>query len=315
MRRLPASRIPAPPSLYTVTVESDLSFAAIVETGLEMLGIAMTSWADVLRQRVLFCSYLSSRQEAGRLAQTLRGSLAEWSAGERWRVRVRPLAPRDWSQSWKRHFRPVRAGERVVVVPPWFRPRAKAGDCVVVIEPGLSFGTGQHATTRGCLQFVDLLARQGVHGPFLDLGCGSGILAIAAARLGFAPVVAVDNDPAVPPQARRNCRLNGVEGQVECRWADASGARRAGGYAVVAANLLSEVLAAEAPRVARLLRPAASHLVVSGILAHQYAAVRAAYEACGLRETGQIAEEGWISACLAPRPGAGRRSRRPRAGR
>ena len=116
-----------------------------------------------------------------------------------------------WEERWREHHRPVRVGG-LWIGPPWHPP--PTGVPVVVIDPGLAFGTGAHATTRLC---IALLARVD-RGSMLDLGCGSGVLAIAAARLGFAPVTAVDNDPRAIEAAKRNARANSV--QVETRLAD-----------------------------------------------------------------------------------------------
>jgi ribosomal protein L11 methyltransferase len=116
-----------------------------------------------------------------------------------------------WEEAWKRFHRPVRIGP-LWVGPPWERPGP--GVLSVVIEPGRAFGTGAHATTRLCLEFLLQMER----GSVADLGCGSGVVAIAAARLGFAPVVALDSDPAAVAAARANARANRVD--VEVRRAD-----------------------------------------------------------------------------------------------
>lgn len=115
--------------------------------------------------------------------------------------------PEGWEDAWRAFHRPVRAGP-LWIGPPWERP--DPGALAVVIDPGQAFGTGAHATTRLCLE---LLAEQG-RGSLLDLGCGSGVLAIAAVRLGFGPVVALDDDPAAVEAARANARANGVDVQI-----------------------------------------------------------------------------------------------------
>jgi len=120
--------------------------------------------------------------------------------------------PDDWAESWRRFHRPARVGP-LWLGPPWERP--PAGALAVVIEPGRAFGTGAHETTRLCLERLIALDR----GSLLDVGCGSGVLAIAAAKLGFAPVYALDHDPPAVEATRRNAAANGVS--VEVRLADA----------------------------------------------------------------------------------------------
>lgn len=146
--------------------------------------------------------------------------------------------PGDWEQRWKRFHRPVRAGG-VWIVPPWERPRRGLS---VTIDPGRAFGTGAHPTTRVCLELLSELAR----GSLLDVGCGSGVLAIAAAKLGFAAVVAVDRDEDAVEAAARNAGLNGLE--LELRCADALTAPLPAARVAVA-NISEQLVAEVAPRL------------------------------------------------------------------
>jgi ribosomal protein L11 methyltransferase len=286
-------------TLFALTIKTDLAFSALVESGLELLGLEFVSWTDVDAQCVVFRRFMESEAGARRLAATLRRQLAGWAEGEVWEVSVEPLAPQDWRESWKAHFKTERVSTRVVIKPTWETFRAKAGDCVVELDPGLSFGTGQHFTTRSCLGFIDDLAARGGGGAFLDLGCGSGILAIAAAKLGFSPVEAVDNDATAVAIARENCVRNGVATRVRCAVADASHAGRSGRYCVVVANILASVLIGAAPKIARLLAKGPDRfLCVAGILRHQYPEVRAAYERLGFVEDRCVEEGDWKSGCF-----------------
>ena len=118
----------------------------------------------------------------------------------------------DWDERWREFHRPVRIG-KLWIGPPW--ETAPQGVEAIVVDPGRAFGTGGHATTRLCLQLLDTVER----GSLLDVGCGSGVLAIAAARLGFSPVIAVDHDPAALEATRRNAAANGIA--LEVRQVDA----------------------------------------------------------------------------------------------
>lgn len=179
-----------------------------------------------------------------------------------------------WTESWKLHFHPVRVRENFWVVPPWERP--PEGADAIVIEPGMAFGTGGHETTALCLDFIpDLL---GSHARVLDLGCGSGILGIAAAHLGAGKVLMVDNDPVAVEVARKNAIANGHP-EVE---ASGTPVEEIGeDFDLILANILANPLIELAPAVAARLAPGAA-VVLSGITVDQAAEVRRTYEALGL---------------------------------
>jgi ribosomal protein L11 methyltransferase len=196
--------------------------------------------------------------------------------------------PDDWAERWKRFHRPVLIGGRIYVRPPWEEPAVRPGVTEIVIDPGQAFGTGTHATTALCLELMlDLKPR----GSFADLGCGSGVLAIAAAKLGFAPVTAVDAERQAIDATRRNARDNAATidslGLADLRNQPAPTAD------VVAANLMRPLLL----RVAALWageRPPA--LIVSGLLDHEAGEVAAAF--APLREARRLSRQGWSALLL-----------------
>jgi ribosomal protein L11 methyltransferase len=161
--------------------------------------------------------------------------------------------PEDWADRWRTFHRPVRAGP-FWIGPGWDYAGVPLDAIAIVIDPGLAFGTGAHPTTRLCLELLPTLAR----GALLDLGCGSGVLAVAAAKLGFHPVHAMDDDPAAVQTTRANAERNAVA--VDARVADVRSAPLPGVAAVVA-NIAREVVEAIATRVS------AAELVASGYLA------------------------------------------------
>ena len=175
------------------------------------------------------------------------------------------LKDRNWTHSWRRFFSPQKVGRSLWITPPWVDPPQFHRRHVITIEPGMAFGTGAHATTRCCLEFLEHLASR-VNGDelhALDLGTGSGILAIALAKMGASSVLALDNDPTALKVARGNVRLNGVERRVKlsnCRVE-----RVVETFSVVVANLTAETIidlgGALEERVS-----AGGHLVLSGIL-------------------------------------------------
>jgi ribosomal protein L11 methyltransferase len=210
------------------------------------------------------------------------------------RVVTRRLRREDWTESWKRHFKPIHIGAALLVKPSWSKCRPRSGQQVVVLDPGLSFGTGQHPTTRFCLE--QIVAARKENRSFLDIGTGSGILAIAAARLGYSPVEGFDCDADAVRIARTNARTNGVSRQVRLDSGDLMqlppGAPRR--FDVVCANLTEDLLRAERRRISNCLRPGGT-LVLAGILRNQFQAVRRAYGTMGLK-LGVYRQEGdWAS--------------------
>ncbi len=200
------------------------------------------------------------------------------------RIQIRKVPARNWSESWKRHFKAMDLGPTLLVKPTWNRRKPRPGQAVVLLDPGLSFGTGQHATTRFCLEQVVQLRRKNQQQSLLDAGTGSGILAIAAAKLGYSPVSAFDFDPESVRIAAENSRLNEVDGDIELRQADLTRLSRKSRvrYDVVCANLIYDLLIAERDRLLARLKPGGT-LVLAGILETQFDQVKDAFTAAGLK--------------------------------
>ena len=197
----------------------------------------------------------------------------------------------DWEERWREFHRPLVLNEgRLAVRPPW--ETAVGADVELVIDPGQAFGTGAHATTRLCLE---LMLGIPASGAFLDLGCGSGVLAIAAARLGFSPVVAVDFDPAAVDAAAENGRVNGVE--IEVRRHDLR-VDPVVSAPTVAANLLRPLLLAWAARLAEVPAALPGRVIASGLLVGELDEVAAAFSAVGLAESERRASGDWAALLL-----------------
>ena len=200
----------------------------------------------------------------------------------------------DWAEAWKAHFPVLRVGRRLVIKPTWRRHRAATDDVVLALDPGMAFGTGLHPTTRLCLAALEALADRGTldGARALDVGCGSGILAIAAAKLGAASVLGVDTDPIAIEATTANAARNRLARRISAR----QGSLPSGEvpFDVVLANLIASVLIALAPLLRDELRPRGS-LVASGIFVDREAAARDAFDAAGLVVTGRLAEGEWIA--------------------
>lgn len=196
----------------------------------------------------------------------------------------------DWNETWKNNFRPIDAGKNLSILPPWEKPTGSKIN--LIIDPGMAFGTGHHETTRFCLAIIEQYASAAkIKDSFLDLGTGTGILAIAAAKLGFKKITAIDNDPLAIDAASRNAALNGLsnislsEGEIACT---------SGPYNMIAANLVSETLIKIAPEIAKRLAPDGIALL-SGMLIGQEMEVLKAMELCGLNLAKRFEDGRWAS--------------------
>jgi ribosomal protein L11 methyltransferase len=208
------------------------------------------------------------------LEASVGGALVEVSTTE---------VPDDWAERWKHFHGPVEVAGRIWVRPPWSPEPANDGLLDLVIDPGQAFGTGAHPTTKLSLE---LMCELDPAGPFVDLGCGSAVLAIAAAKLGWAPVSAVDHDPASVEAAADNARVNGVEievSRVDLRREDVPAAPTA------AANLVRPMLLELAPRIPERI----ATLIASGLLTSEMDEVAAAFATHGLREQDRRVADGW----------------------
>lgn len=233
------------------------------------------------------------------LRRRLRIAVREASADEpalaQARIQIHRVVARDWSESWKRHFRPIVIGDALLVKPTWSRRPARKGQQVVLLDPGLSFGTGQHPTTHFCLMQVAAL-RMKKPLSLLDLGCGSGILAIAAVKLGYAPVAAWDHDPDCVRICAENVHLNSISAQLTPELHDLTAIPTVPStqYDVVCANLIHDLLIAEHHRISELAAPGGS-LVLSGILNGQFPAVESAYAELGWHLAESVSVKEWTS--------------------
>ena len=203
---------------------------------------------------------------------------------------IAALADRNWAEAWREHFRPLAVGRRLLVAPPWDVPRAP-DRIVLIIEPGRAFGTGHHGTTAGCLDLLEGALDVEPFESAIDLGTGSGILAVAAARLGVARIVAVDEDPDATAAAAGNAERNGVAPRIECRLGDAAALDLAPAPLVLA-NLLTAAHLKMGQRYRRLLT-AGGTLVLGGILDAEAGGVSDVMRTRGFAPTETRSIDGW----------------------
>jgi len=219
---------------------------------------------------------------------------------------IRALDESVWRDDWKRHFDRMTVGRRFEILPPWDSEPAGLSDRIaIVINPGMAFGTGRHETTARCLELLESFVHSGKN--VLDLGCGSGILAIAAAKLGATRVLGIDNDPEAVNAANENTAMNGVQNRVEIRLDDGPPGAAAGTFDVVVSNILAEPLAEMAPALTSCVKHTGV-LVLSGIESKRRRLVEVAYGRQGWRVTRDVECSGWVSLALERREDVGARN-------
>jgi ribosomal protein L11 methyltransferase len=271
--------------------------AALIEAALEGVGALSVTFTDdgdepqfepppgttplwrQLRLTALFPNEVQSREQIERLTRTIAEGLTA-------PPRLEELEDRAWERVWLEAFAPTRFGHRL-----WVCPREQApppgSNVVVALDPGLAFGTGHHPTTALCLRWLDGATLDGLR--VLDYGCGSGILAIAALRLGASSAVAVDHDPQALEATSANARENGVDGRLRVCTPEALPTLEAD---LVLANILAGPLVGLAPHLSALTR-SGGRLILSGLLADQTTQVRAAYASWFEFAPPQI-EQDWV---------------------
>lgn len=245
-------------------------------------------------------AYLPEPPDPGAFVDELRTALAEELPNAPAELAWRCQENEDWIARWREGLGPRQVTERLVVKPTWTAWEAKPGQVVVDVDPQMAFGTGEHATTRGCLRLLDDALRPGER--VLDVGSGSAILSIAAAKLGAREVVAVEYDPDANLNARENVEGNGVQSRVEIveAMADPELLASLGPFDLVLANILSGVIRPLLPAFLSALRGPDGRLILSGILRTEAAEVVHDAEAAGFRVCEVDEEEEWWSALLRP---------------
>ncbi len=212
-------------------------------------------------------------------------------------LKDRIISEEDWSKAWRKQFHVLHIGERLVICPTWRNYSAKPDEVVVQLDPGMAFGTGLHPTTQMCLELLERHIESGMK--VLDLGTGSGILAISAAKLGASSVLGLDIDPVATKVAAENVVLNGVQDRVKIEKGTLkpSDKRVSGEYDLVAVNITAKAISDLAPLINRRLKE--NRVVVcSGILDTQADQVTGAFEKLGLETLDIACVEDWRGVLL-----------------
>jgi ribosomal protein L11 methyltransferase len=269
-----------------------------VEPAFELIDEGLGARVDATRPAIVR-AYVPARDEAAtaravaEAAEAL-GHLQAFGLRPIGELTTRIVHEADWSEAWKAHFPVLRVGRRIVIKPTWRRHRRADGDVVLALDPGMAFGTGLHPTTRLCLAGVEAIADRGLidGARVLDVGCGSGILAIAALKLGAGEAFGIDTDPIAIEATTANAARNRLARRIRAR--EGSLPTGAGPFDVVLANLIAGLLVPLAPLLRDELRPGGV-LLASGIFIDREADVSRAFEAAGLQVVGRSVEGEWVA--------------------
>lgn len=282
--------------LYCIKLVDDSENFDLAAEMLAALELESSSFEDKENKRVCHTIYAADPETAAENLALVTNAVKEWTPLG---VRISAIEPfelkkEDWAEVWKKYFDVIPVSETLVIKPSWLDVERKPGMAVVEIDPGMSFGTGQHATTYYCLKTIDRLAGKPGVKSMLDAGCGSGILTIAAALRGYDPVDAFDNDPDAVRIAAENLALNCI-GTVSPVVGDAAVWQgRAERYDLVCANILGHLLVAFRNNIVNWVRPG-GYLTLAGILSTEFDGVAAAFIELGFEELDRETLREWTS--------------------
>ena len=249
-------------------------------------------YGETDRAQVLLRGYLSDTPEHARIIDDILQALpAQPFADFYGEPRIKHLATEDWAEAWKRHYHSLRIGERVVVTPSWEEPSLRPGDVLIKLDPGMAFGTGTHPSTQLALRLMERYLRP--RSVVLDVGTGSGILAIAAVKMGATRVIATDIDPEAVRTAEENARLNEVRNQITLL---VESVMDSGRYELVLANILADVIADLLLHEGLAERVADDGvLILSGIIKQRRDVVDLALRATGMDVIDSVEDGDWIA--------------------
>jgi ribosomal protein L11 methyltransferase len=261
----------------------------------------LTGAASRKRERII--AYLPNNRSFGAKRERIRvflNSIIRLYPGT-FTFHHRVIEDAKWGEAWKSNFKPLRVTHRLVIKPPWEEYPKQKGELVIEIDPGMAFGTGTHPSTQMCLQALEELILSSPHSPsILDVGTGSGILAIAARKLGAKQVSAIDLDPVAIGCARKNAAANRIGKGIDFRAGSLNGLRRT--FDIVVANLLPQELLNIAPSLPKRLSSGGT-LIISGLLRGQKMEIISAFAKQGLEVLCSRESKGWVSLVMEQKDG------------
>lgn len=282
--------------LYTITLEDWSEADGLVPELLGALECDFSSFEDRESRKFLHTLYFPTPEERDEMIPQVEESIALWKdfGADLTFSGIGEVKKSEWAEAWKKYFNPIEISEKLLIRPSWIDAPVKDGQKVLTLDPGMSFGTGQHATTLFCLKMIDRLSRENDIRTMLDAGCGSGILAIAGGLLGFEAVDAFDFDPDAVRVAEENLKLNG-QTQIVPEIGDAAEyPGRPEKYDLVCANILGHLLVAFSGNISTWVKDG-KYLALAGILNADFDAVSRCYCEKGFEEIERFTLREWTS--------------------
>jgi ribosomal protein L11 methyltransferase len=284
-------------NLYCCKIKDESATPETTTELLHALEFEFSSWIDKEGDQTFHTIYAENAQKAEEAAEKLRSVREDWKeiGIEITEIETLSIKKEDWSEVWKKYFKIKHCG-KIVIKPTWLDYDPQPEETVVELDPGMSFGTGHHPTTSFCLRMLGEVSSEDQSKSFLEAGCGSGILSIAAFKLGFKPLEAFDIDPDAVRIAGENFQQNNIaEGKIKlsvCGLEDFSSANAP--YDLVAANILSHILMTNRKHLVSLVKPGGK-LILAGILTEEYQKLKQEFCSLGLEELENFTEKEWTS--------------------
>ena len=281
---------------------------AVIEIPQDRFEYELELETEALPTSVIVKTYLPGDGSASQARRHLEEGL--WHLGQVYPIPepvIRELAERDWAEAWKQQYQLQRVGQRTVIVPAWEEYTPSPGEIVIRLEPGMAFGTGLHPTTRLCLRALETHCPVG--GELLDVGTGSGVLSIAAAKLGANSVLALDADSSAVAIARENVAMNGVDARVSVQHGTLPGGDavpahflgdgdldllETGRFDLILINILAHVIVSLAPALSTRLAPGGT-VIAAGLIDTQEKTVTKAFGDAGLTVIERAQQKDWVS--------------------
>jgi ribosomal protein L11 methyltransferase len=282
--------------LYCFDLTDDSESFGLVPELLAGLELDFSSYENREEGTFVHTVYAQTCEQARRNLAEVEKHLPEWrSFGAELEIgSVYRLNKADWAEAWKKFFKPLEISDTLLVRPSWENVSPKPGQAVLTIDPGMSFGTGQHATTLYCLGVIDRLAGKPGMSSMLDAGCGSGILAIAAGLRGYEHIDAFDFDPDAVRVAKENIAANALSGILPSVGNAENYQGSPEGYDLVCANILGHLLKAFSRNIVTWVKPG-KYLALAGILNAEFDGVSSLYTSLGFEELERSSLREWTS--------------------
>jgi ribosomal protein L11 methyltransferase len=284
--------------LYNIKIESGKVESAILEEMLACLNLFPTIWqeqdSDYSCQNLYHELEADAKSQAQQISDFLKEQRENWGLTNNYSVKVIEIDQEDWSEVWKKFFHTKKVSDRFVIKPSWEEYTPVGDELIIDIDPGMSFGTGQHGTTQACLQFIDDLCKTQTIETVLDAGCGSGILSIGLGKLAIEKIVAFDHDEVAVKIAQENLQHSGLLDKVDLSVADLAEWSQEPIYDLVIANILCVILLKYAKTIAANVKPG-GWLILAGSMENQYKELHATFHALGFREKRRTQIKEWSS--------------------